>query len=425
MRIALVGTSGCLTALGFSLAMSFGGAANAQELRNPRIQRSLQSVEVARGDLEIAEHRGPLEMREEAHRAGREMDDAGRELAHTLELLGTRRQIEHGRPDAGDRPFRSAAEAMRRALDELTRGVSDQELHGRLRAAYENERTALEHAERLAQREAELMAAPPPPPPPPVVELRHPRLNHAAQFLELARAQLEAAEHQDPPELRDAAHDAKRDVGEAEHEVGEAFASVGGARSLGAVPVESTNRPIAAARDALRRALDELTGAGREEYRGHARIAADRTHAALDRLEDMSRREEAMLAHPVVEMRHPHLQRSLQMLEVARAQVQEAQRRAPRDMRDREYRVSREVDDAMREVSDSLAAVGVTRSIEPARIERTEHPLHAAQEALRHASEELEGVTTDEFHGHARRALERVRVAYGEIEDLARWEERR
>lgn len=421
MRIGRIGALAALAMSGFMLAQ--GRPASAQELRNPRIQRSLQMVEVARGDLEIAEHRAPPEMREEAHRLGHEMDDAGHELADTLESMGTRRQIEHGRADAGDRPFRSAAEAMRRALDELTRGVSDQDLRGRLRAAADHERAALEHAERLAHREEELMA---PPPPPPVVELRHPRLQHAAQMLELARAQLEAAEHQDPPELREIAHDSIRDIDDATHEVAEAFASVGSARSLGAVPIEPTNRPIAAARDALRRAIDELAGAGREEYRGHARLAADRAHVALDRLEELTRREQAMLEHPVVvEMRHPHLQRSLQMLEVARAQLDEAQRRSPRDMRDRESRISHEVDDAVREISESLAAVGVTRSIEPGRFERSDRPLRAAHEALRHASEELEGVTTDEFHGHARRALERARIARDEIEDLVRWEERR
>jgi hypothetical protein len=423
MRTGSAHATGYLALLGFWLAMSPGQVANAQELRNPRIQRSLQMVEVARGHIEMAEHRSPPELREEVRRIGHELDDAHHELADTLESMGTRRQIEPGRAEPTDRPIRAAAEAMRRALDELTRGVSDQDLRGRLREAADHERAALEHVDRLAHREEAMMA---PPPPPPVVELRHPRLQHAAQMLELARAQLEVAAHQDSPELHDAARDSIHDIDDAIHELAEAFTSVDSARTIGAVPVESTNRPIAAARDALRRAIDELSGAGREEYHGHARLAADRTHAALDRLEDMTRREEAMLAHPVVvEMRHPHLQRSLQMLEVAHAMMDQAQRRSPRDMRDREYRIAHEVEDAMREVSESLAAVGVTRTIEPARVEATEHPLRAAREALSHAADELTGVTTDEFHGHARRAAERARIARDEIEDLVRWEERR
>jgi hypothetical protein len=127
------------------------------------------------------------------------------------------------------------------------------------------------------------------------------------------------------------------------------------------------------------------------------------------------------MAHPaVVEMRHPHLQVSLQMLELARAQLDEAQRRSPRDMREREAHVAHEVDDALHEVSESLAAVGVTRTIRPARVEITDRPLYAARDALRRVADELAGVTTDEFHGHARHAAERTRIARDDLEDLIR-----
>jgi hypothetical protein len=313
---------------------------------------------------------------------------------------------------------------MRRALEELTRGVADQDIRGRIREAADHERAAIEHAERLARREEALMAAPPPPPV--VVEMRHPHLQHAAQMLELARAQLDVAEHRSAPELRDAAHDSIHDIDQATHELAEAFASVGSARSIEAVRVESTERPIAAARDALRRAIEELAGAGSEEYHGHARLAADRAHVALDRLEGLSRREEAMVApRPVVvEMRHPHLQISIQSLEVARAQLDDAQHRLPRDLRERTSHAMRNVDDAMREIAESLAAVGVSRTIGPARVERTDHPLREAREALHHAADELAGVTTDEFRGHARRAAERVHDALEEVTELARHEER-
>lgn len=420
MRIGMGHTWLYLAAAGFSVVLAHGQWSRAEELRNPRLQKSLQMMEVARGDLEQAEHRSPPELREEAHRIARDVDDIGHVLAETLASMGTRRQIEPGHAEPTDRPLRASAEAIRRGLDELTRGVSDQDLHGRVREAVDRERAALEHVDRLAHRE-EAMMAPPPPPAPVVVELRHPRLQHAAQMLELARAQLHVAEQHAPPELRDAAHDAIRDIDDAAHEVAEAFASVGSARTLGAVPVEPTNRPIAAARDALRRAIDELSGAGREEYHDHARLAADRAHVALDRLEDLTRREEAIMAHPaVVEMRHPHLQVSLQMLELARAQLDEAQRRSPRDMREREAHVAHEVDDALHEVSESLAAVGVTRTIRPARLEITDRPLYAARDALRRVADELAGVTTDEFHGHARHAAERTRIARDDLEDLIR-----
>jgi hypothetical protein len=423
MWIGLGRTSSSVAVIGFSLAFLHGQAARADELRNPRLQRSLQAVEVARGDLEIAERQSPPELREEAHRVAHEVDDAGRELADTLESMGTRRQIEHGRADATDRPLRASAEALRRAVDELTRGVSEKDLRGRIGAAADHERQALEHADHLARREEALMAAPPPPPAPVVVEMRHPHLQHAAQMLELARAQLDVAEHRSAPELRDAAHDSIRDIDDATHELGEAFASVGSARSLGAAPVEPTERPIAAARDALRRAIDELTGAG-DEYHGHARRAADRAHVALDRLEGLSRREEAMLHPAVVEMRHPHLQVSLQMLELARAQLDDARQRAPRDLRERASHAMREVDDAMREVSESLAAAGVSRTIGAARVEQTDRPLRAARDALRRAADELANVTTDEFRGHARIAADRTRIAREDLEELARREER-
>lgn len=424
MRIGMGRTWRYLAAAGFSLALMPGQWAGADELRNPRLQKSLQMMEVARGNLDEAERHAPPELREEVHRVAHEVEDARHTLVDTLESMGTRRQIEPGHAEPTDRPLRASAEAIRRGLDELTRGLSDQDLHGRIREAVDRERAALDHADHLAHRE-EAMMAPPPPPAPVVVELRHPRLQHAAQMLELARAQLHVAEQQAPPELRDAAHDSIHDIDDATHEVAEAFASVGAARTLEAAPIEPTNRPIAAARDALRRAIDELSGAGREEYHDHARLAAERAHVALDRLEDLTRREEAIMAHPaVVEMRHPHLQVSLQMLEVARAQLDEAQRRSPREMREREARVAHEVDDAMHEVSESLAAVGVTRTIGPARIEVTDRPLYAARDALRRVSDELGGVTTDEFHGHARHAAERTRIARDDLEDLIRRAER-
>lgn len=426
MRIATGRALRLLAAAGFSLGWGYGQWAQGQELRNPRIQRSMQMMEVARGDLDQAELHSPPELREEAHRIAHEIDDAGHALADALASMGTRRQIEPGHADATDRPIRSAAEAIRRGLDELTRDVPDRDLHGRLREAVDHERIALDRADHLAHREAELMvAAPPPPPAPVVVELQHPRLQHAAQMLELARAQLHVAETQAPPELRDAAHDSIRDIDDASHEVSEAFASVGSARTIGAAPVEPTRHPIAAARDALRSAIDELAGAGRGEYHDHARLAAERAHVALDRLEDLTHREAAMLDHPVVvEMRRPHLQVSLQMLELARAHLDEAQRHAPREFRDREAHIMHEVDDAIREVNESLAAVGVTRTIEPARVEITDHPLRSAREALHRAADELAGVTTDEFHGHARFAAERTRIARDDLEDLIRRAER-
>lgn len=427
MRIGMGRTWRYLAAAGFSLVLAHGQWAGAQELKNPRLQRSLQMMEVARGDLGEAERHSPPELRDEAHRIAGEVDDIGHVLADTLASMGTRRQIEPGHADATDRPIHAAAEAIRRGLDELTRDVPDRDLHGRIREAVDRERAALEHVEHLAHREEALMAAAPPPPPPApvVVELRHPHLQRAAQMLELARAQLHVAEQQAPPELRDAAHDSIRDIDDATHEVAEAFAVVGSERTIAAAPVEPTNRPIAAARDALRRAIDELAGAGREEYHGHARLAAERARVALDRLEDLTRREDAILSHPVVvEMRRPHLQASLQMLELARAQLDEAQRHAPREFRDREAHVAHEVDDAIREVNASLAAVGVTRTIAPARVEITDHPLRAAREALNHAADELAGVTTDEFHGHARYAAERTRIARDDLEDLIRRAER-
>lgn len=363
MSMGLASASLYVASLGTALMLSSGRPAQAQELKNPRLQRSLQMVETARADLEIAERQSPPELREEAHRMGTEVDAAGHELAETLASMGTRRQIEPGRADATNRPIHAAANAMRRALEELTRGVADQDIRGRIRAAADHERAAIEHADRLAHREEALMAAPPPPPV--VVEMRHPHLQHAAQMLELARAQLDVAEHRSAPELRDAAHDSIHDIDDATHELAEAFASVGSARSIGVAPVEPTDRPIAAARDALRRAIEELAGAGGEEYHGHARLAADRAHAALDRLEGLSRHEQAMLApRPVgVELGLAHLQISVQSVEVAQARLDDAQRHLPRHLRERTAHAMRSVDDAIRELTEFLAAVGTSRTI--------------------------------------------------------------
>jgi hypothetical protein len=286
-----MGTSCCRgMSMGIGLVMAFGllasNRAGAEDLRNPRLQLSLQRLEVARAQLDAAIHRYPPEFREGAERAAREVDAAAHDITDEMAALHTRRQIAPGRVEPTGHPAGAARDAIRQALDELTRGVNNQDMKGRVRSAFEHERAALDRAEALTRREAAL------PPPAPIVEMRHPRLQRAIQQLELARAQLDAARRQLPPELRDATAQAARDVDAAGHESADALAASGAPRTIGAARVEPADRPLRAAREALRIANDELAAVAGDEFHGHVRTAIDRARHATEEVDGLIHRDE-------------------------------------------------------------------------------------------------------------------------------------
>ncbi|HEY2586099.1 MAG TPA: hypothetical protein VGI81_10090 [Tepidisphaeraceae bacterium] len=270
-------------------ALGVASRAGAQEMRSPRLQRSLQMLEVARAQLDAAMRQYPPELRDGAARTAREVDAAAHAITDELAAQRTRRTIEPGRAVATDRPVRAARDALRAALDELTRDVKEQDMNARVRAAFEHQRTALDQAEALTRREAELPAGPPPPP---VVEMRYPRLQRAIQLLEVARAQLDSARRQMPPDFRDAIAQAAREVDAAGSESAQALAAAGATRTIGPARVESTDRPLRASRDALRQANDELAAVAPDDFRGHRRVAADRARAALEQVDALVRRDE-------------------------------------------------------------------------------------------------------------------------------------
>lgn len=261
--------------------------AGAEEMRNPRLQRSLQQLEVARSELDAAIQHYPPELRQGAERTAKDVDAAAHAITDELAAQRTRRTIEPGRAAVTDRPVRAARDALRQAIDELTRGVKEQDMNPRVRAAFEAERAALDHAEALTRREAAF-----PPAPPPVVEMRHPRLQRAIQLLEVTRAHLDDAQRQLPPDFRDAIAQAARDVDAAGHESAEALAAAGATRTIGTARVEATDHPLRAARDALRQASDELAAVAGDEFHGHVHLASDHARVALEELEGLVRRDE-------------------------------------------------------------------------------------------------------------------------------------
>lgn len=262
--------------------------AGAEELRNPRLQRSLQALEVARAQLDAAIHQYPPQLRERAERTAHEVDAAAHAITVELSAQRTPRTIEPGRAVVTDRPVRAARDALRQAMDELTRGVSEQDMNPRVHAAFERERAALDQAETLARREATL----PPVAPPPVVEMRHPRLQKAIQLLEMTRAHLDAARGRSPRDWRDEIERTAREVDAAGQESAAALAAVGATRTIGPARVEASEHPLRAAGDALRHANEELASVAGDEFRGHVRAAIDHARRAMDQLEGLARREE-------------------------------------------------------------------------------------------------------------------------------------
>jgi hypothetical protein len=277
-------------AVGFALVIGvlLASGASAAELRNPRLQRSLQALEVARAQLDAAIHQYPPELRQGAERTAREVDAAAHAITDELSVQRTPRQIEPGRAVATDRPVRAARDALRQAMDELTRGVKEQDMNPRVHAAFERERTALDQADALARREAAL----PPVAPPPAVEMRHPRLQKAIQLLEIARAHLDAARSRSPREWREEIDRTAREVDAAGQESAAALSAAGAPRTIGPARVAASDHPLRAAGDALRQANAELAAVAGDEFRGHVRGAIDHARRAMDQLEGLARREE-------------------------------------------------------------------------------------------------------------------------------------
>ena len=281
----LLGRLSCMTAVvGISLAM--GAKASAEELRNPRLQRSLQALEEARTHLDMVMHHEPREMQDGASDVSAHLDRAIHSIHEELDFLRSPRQLEpHARET--DRPMHAAKEDLARAIDELMRGVSERDLHGRTREAFEEERSALDRAERFSHREEELMAAPPPP----VVELREPHLQHALQRLETAREYVMTVEHRERWGWHEDARLAREDIDSAMHEVQDTLAAAGVDRSVEVGRAHATDRPIHEAREQLHMAMDEIESLAGSQYHGHERRAIERTRMALEDLERLMRHE--------------------------------------------------------------------------------------------------------------------------------------
>ena len=131
----------------------------------------------------------------------------------------------------------------------------------------------------------------PAPPPPPVVEMRHPRLQSALQHLEVARELLDQVEHRAPGEWHEEAHVAREDVNAAIREFTESLAAAGDPRVIGVGHAIATDHPIHAAKEELRRAMDDLGTVSGGEFHGFERRAVERVHLALDEVEKLSSRE--------------------------------------------------------------------------------------------------------------------------------------
>lgn len=255
-------------------------------------------------------------------------------------------------------------------------------------------------------------------------ELRNPRLQKALQMLEVARAQLDAAMQQDPPELRDGARDAATRVDAAAHAITDSLSALRTPRQVEPGRAGPTNHPIHDARDSLTRALDEFTrGVRPDDFKGRERVALDQMRAALDVAERLTRREDAMPPPaPVVEVRFPRIQRSVQNLEAAREYLDMIQRSGPPELRADAHQAGLDTDAALNEAMESLVAAGTTRTVEQGHAQATNQPAHAARDVLQRAADEMAAAAAPEFRGHDRRALERIRIALEETTRLERHE---
>ena len=257
------------------------------ELQNPRLQLSLQKLDAARGFLDQAMHVSPPELRDGARDALGHVDAAIHEIHDELEFLHTRRQVEPGHATVTDHPIRASRETLAKALDDLTRDLRDSDIHGRLRSAMEHIRAALDLTDRMAHREEVLLM----PPPPPVIEMRDPRLQAALQHLEVARELLDQVEHRAPGEWHEDAHIAREDVNAGIHDVLESLAAAGVPRVIAVGHAVATDHPIHAAKEELRRAMDDLGTVSGGEFHGFERRALERTHLAQDEVERLTARE--------------------------------------------------------------------------------------------------------------------------------------
>jgi hypothetical protein len=267
-------------------------------------------------------------------------------------------------------------------------------------------------------------------------EMKSPRWQHSLQMMEVARAHLEMAEHQGPAEIRDAAHELIGRVDGTIHDIYEQLRIQDTRRTIEPLRAEPVDRPVRAAREELSHAVDELLrGVKDSDYRGRSREILDQERREADRAAELSHREEALMAAPppapvpapppVVEVRHPHLQHAVQLLEIASEDLGMAEEHAHRDWRDDAHRAREDTSISLHDALDALASAHVERTVPIGHAEPTDHPVHRAYDALREASDELEHVSSDDYHGHERRALEHARFALDEVTRLERHEEYR
>lgn len=259
-------------------------AFGAQDLQNPRLQKSLADLSIARQHLDAAIQIEPPELREGARDVAGRVDGAMKALNEELAALHTPRQIEPARAEPTDRPIHASRDVLAKAMDDLTRGVKDEDIHGRIRIALDQMRAALDVADRMARREDAL-------PPPRRIELREPHLQRSLQLLEAAREHLDAVEHHAPREWRNDAHQAREDIDTSIHEVQDSLAAAGIERAIEAGHAEPTDHPIHAARDEIHHAIEELSAVSGAQFRGHEHRAIDRAHLAQEELDRLVRHE--------------------------------------------------------------------------------------------------------------------------------------
>ncbi|HSU67766.1 MAG TPA: hypothetical protein VLJ39_12900 [Tepidisphaeraceae bacterium] len=131
-------------------------------------------------------------------------------------------------------------------------------------------------------------------------ELQNPRLQKALQMLELTRGQLDAAIRQDPPDIRDGARETATEVDAAAHEIVEVMSAMGTRRQVEPIRAEPTAHPMRAARESLNQGMGEFTrGLTPEDFHNRPRLQAalDHMHAAMDRADRWSHREDEVIRH--------------------------------------------------------------------------------------------------------------------------------
>jgi len=139
------------------------------EMKNPRIQKTMQLLEVAQGQLQAGLQQPQPAIHDELKQAASHVDGALRDLEAALKSAGTRRTIAQGACASTDHPIEAASDTLRQANEELTKGLTAEQIQGGVKTATENIRLALKETEELARRTANMGPAIAPAPAPAAV----------------------------------------------------------------------------------------------------------------------------------------------------------------------------------------------------------------------------------------------------------------